>query len=323
MIRPEYVPPDPADRLVHEAGFQVECDLWFPEQPIPLGHHQDGKPPVLVMTSSFSGMIQARLLPSRATPDLLGGMWWLLQQAQAIPTRLLWDNEAGIGRGKLTVAAAAFAGTLGCEIKLLPPRDPESKGQVERMNRFFRQGFMPGRTFASPDDFNTQLELWLPKANHRWSRGRGGRPSELIVTDRRQMRPLPPVAPDAVFTATVRLPRDYYVRVFSNDYSVEPAVIGRIVQVSAGLDTVTVTCDGAVVASHRRAWAKHLTITDPAHVAHAAVLRRQFKAVKARGPVPVQVQTVELASYDQLVGVQIPEPVRLPEPVAQPLVVLS
>ena len=68
MTRPEYVPPDPADRLVHEAGFQVECDLWFPEQPIPLGHHQDGKPPVLVMTSSFSGLIQARLLPIRATP---------------------------------------------------------------------------------------------------------------------------------------------------------------------------------------------------------------------------------------------------------------
>lgn len=29
-IRPEYAAPDPADRLVHEPGFQVQCDLSFP-----------------------------------------------------------------------------------------------------------------------------------------------------------------------------------------------------------------------------------------------------------------------------------------------------
>ncbi len=113
------------------------------------------------------------------------------------------------------------------EIKLLPPRDPESKGMVERMNRFFRQRFMPGRDFRSPADFNRQLEDWLPKANHRYSRSRHGRPGELIVLDRERMRELPPVSPEAVFRNAVRLPRDYYVRVFSNDYSV--AIACRLV----------------------------------------------------------------------------------------------
>ena len=92
-IRPEYVPPDPADRLVHEPGRQVQCDLWFPHEPLPLGRGQEGMPPVLVMTASFSGFIQARMLPSRTTPDLLGGMWSLLQDAKAVPGRLLWDND--------------------------------------------------------------------------------------------------------------------------------------------------------------------------------------------------------------------------------------
>ena len=41
-IRPEYVPPDPADRLVHEPGRQVQCDLWFPHEPLPLGQGQGG-----------------------------------------------------------------------------------------------------------------------------------------------------------------------------------------------------------------------------------------------------------------------------------------
>nr|WP_248764105.1 DDE-type integrase/transposase/recombinase [Pseudarthrobacter sp. SSS035] len=158
VIRPEYAPPDPAERLVHEPGFQVQCDLWFPHEPLPVGEGQTDTPPVLVMTSAFSGFIQARMLPSRTTPDLLCGMWTLLQDAQAVPSRLLWDNESGIGRRRPTEPVAAFAGSLGLEIKLLPPRDPESKGMVERMNRFFRQRFMPGRDFRSPADFKGQLE---------------------------------------------------------------------------------------------------------------------------------------------------------------------
>jgi hypothetical protein len=87
-IRPEYAPPDPADRLVHEPGFQVQCDLWFPNVPLPVGEGQSDTPPVQGNPSAFSGFIQARMLPSRTTPDLLGGMWTLLQDAQTVPSRL-------------------------------------------------------------------------------------------------------------------------------------------------------------------------------------------------------------------------------------------
>lgn len=322
QIRPEYAPVDPADRLVHEPGFQMQCDLWFPHEALPLGHEQHGTPPVLVMTSSYSGLIQARMLPSRTTPDLLGGMWWLLQEARAVPARLLWDNETGIGRGKLTEPAAAFAGTLGTEIKLLRARDPESKGGVERMNRFFRQGFMPGREFASPHDFNTQMAAWLPKANNRRSRSRGGKPSELIGLDRAKMRPLPPVAPDAVFRNTVRLPRDYYVRVHSNDYSVDPAMIGRLLEVTADLEMVTIRHDGQIVSSHPREWARQLTVTDPAHVVKASVLRRQFQNVRARPPGRQEVvETRDLAAYDRAFGIDFVKPA-LVKP-AQPRVVFK
>jgi ferric iron reductase protein FhuF len=98
--------------------------LWFPHEPLSLGHDQEGTPQVLVMTSSFSGFFQGLMLPSRTTPDLLAGMWSLLQAAGAVPKRLLWDNETGIARGKLTGRTAAVAGTLGTEVKLLKARDP-------------------------------------------------------------------------------------------------------------------------------------------------------------------------------------------------------
>nr|WP_245346242.1 hypothetical protein [Arthrobacter sp. CAN_C5] len=126
--------------------------MWFPHEPLPVGEGQHDTPPVLVMTSAFSGFIQARRLPSRTTPDLLGGMWALIQHAQAVPARLLWDNESGIGRRQPTEPVAAFAGSLGLEVRLLPPRDPESKGMVERMNRFFRQRFMPGRASSRTEN---------------------------------------------------------------------------------------------------------------------------------------------------------------------------
>jgi len=305
-LRPEYLVPDPADRLVHPPGFQVQCDLWFPHEALPLGHDQLDTPPVLVMTSTFSGFIQGRMLPTRQTPDLLGGMWSLVQEAGAVPTRLTWDNESGIGRGRLTEPVAAFAGTLGTQIKLLKARDPESKGTVERMNRFFRSRFMPGRSFASPADFNNQLQEWLPIANARLSRSRRGRPSDLVSIDRAAMRGLPPLAPEVVFRNSVRLPRDYYVRAFSNDYSVDPAMIGRLVDVTASLEAVRVHHDGVLIAEHPRKWARQLTVTDPAHVARAAQLRAQFQAQRSRRTaVAAVVETASLARYDELFRVDI------------------
>ncbi len=54
----------------------------------------------------------------------------------------------------------------------------------------------------------------------------------------------------------IRLGRDYYVRLDSNDYSVDPTVIGRQVTVTADLERVRVRLDGRLVADHARVWAR-------------------------------------------------------------------
>lgn len=95
------------------------------------------------------------------------------------------------------------------------------------MNRSFRSRFIPGQVFASPEDFNIQMATCLPIANARLSRSRRGRPREFVAADRAAMRGLPPVAPEVRFRSSVRPPRDYYFRAFSNDYSVDPTMIGR------------------------------------------------------------------------------------------------
>lgn len=58
-------------------------------------------------------------------------------------------------------------GTLATRLVLLPAKDPESKGVVERRNGWFETSFMPGRAFTSPADFNRQFADWLALANAR------------------------------------------------------------------------------------------------------------------------------------------------------------
>src|SRR5581483_2346069 len=97
---------------------------------------------------------------------------------------------------------------------------------------------------------------WLAsRANIRTVRAIQGRPVDLLETDRQAMTTLPPVDPQVGLTHRIRLARDYYVRVDTNDYSVDPRVIGRFVDVVASPTTVKVCCDNELVARHDRSWA--------------------------------------------------------------------
>jgi hypothetical protein len=305
VIRPQYAPADPADRLEHRPGRVVQCDLWFPPAKIPLGFEQCGSPPVLVMVAAFSRFITAMMLPSRQTMDLVAGMWLLLSQLGAVPHELWWDNEAGIGRrGRLTDPVTSLVGTLATKLVQLKPYDPESKGVVERANRYLETSFLPGRTFESPFDFNDQLGAWLPIANGRTVRAIDGRPVDLLSADTAAMLALPPVAPNIETITQVRLGRDYYVRVAGNDYSVDPGAIGNLVDVHASLNTVTVTRGARRLATHDRAWAKGRTLTDPLHVQAAAALRQQFQQSAPTVEAPVR----DLADYDRAFGVDFGSP---------------
>jgi hypothetical protein len=304
-LRPEHRPVDPSDRLTWLPGDAAQCDLWFPPRKIPLEDGSTALLPVMVITAAHSRFMVAKMIPTRHTQDLLLAMWLLLQQLGRVPRRLIWDNESGIGRGKRHAdGVGAFTGTLATTLVRLKPYDPESKGLVERRNGFFETSFMPGRDFTSPADFDAQLGNWLGLANARVVRTIKARPVDLLDADRAAMLPLPPVAPVVGWVNRVRLGRDYYVRLDSNDYSVDPNVIGRFVDVHADLARVEVRHEGRLVAAHDRVWARGITITDPAHVAAAKVLREQYQL-----PRPVDPDeelggdlTRDLADYDRAFG---------------------
>jgi transposase len=309
-LRPAYLPPDPASRTSYAAGELAQDDFWFPDITVPVGCGQvrtAKQLPVLTMVSGYSRWASAVLVPSRSAEDLYAGWWQLISQLGAVPRLLVWDGEGAVGRhrggrSELTADCQAFRGTLATRVYICQPGDPEAKGLVERFHDYLERSFLPGREFTSPADFNAQLSEWVAKANTRWHRRLECRPADRIGADKAAMTGLPPVPPVTGWHKTARLPRDYYVRLDGNDYSVDPAVIGRRIEVTAGLDRVRVTCDGRVVADHERCWAKHQTLTDPVHLQAAKALRSARRLAVVPVPRGDEVEQRDLAVYDLLSG---------------------
>jgi transposase len=312
-LRPVYLPPDPASRTLYVAGEIGQHDLWFPPIELPVGFGQTRTAaalPVLTMVTGYARWLSAVLLPSRRAEDLYAGWWQLLAGLGAVPRVLVWDGEGAVGRhrggrSELTAECQGFRGTLGAKVLICKPRDPEAKGLVERAHDYLERAFLPGRTFDGPADFNAQLAAWLAVVHRRPRRALGCAPSDRIVADRAAMLALPPVEPVTGWRATTRLARDHYVRLDGNDYSVHPAVIGRRVDVVADLHRVQVRCDGHPVADHARVWARHQSISDPAHVTAAQALRRARGGLLRPATEP-EVQIRCLADYDTALGLDEP-----------------
>jgi transposase len=309
LLRPAYLPADPASRTSYAAGEIAQCDFWFPEVEIPVGFGQTRTAkllPVLVMICAYSRWLTALMIPSRAAEDLFAGWWALLRGLGGCPRTLVWDGEGAIGRyrrgrAELTGDCQAFRGTLGAKVIVCKPADPEAKGLVERANGYLETSFLPGRTFTSPGDFNAQLGEWLALVNTRTRRALGCSPAERVGADRAAMLGLPPVAPGTGWRSSLVLPRDHYVRVDGNDYSVHPGAIGQRIEVITDLHQVRILHAGRQIGAHARSWARHQTFTDPAHAEAGKSLRRARMTVVRPAAEP-QVMTRHLGDYDRALG---------------------
>jgi hypothetical protein len=83
------------------------------------------------------------------------------------------------------------------------------------------------------------------------------------------MRPHPERLPDCDRRMVVRVAQQPFVRVDSNDYSIDPAFAGRRVEVRVSQsEAIALVLDtGELACRHHRSLAGGLTVTDPAHQA--------------------------------------------------------
>jgi transposase len=298
-IRPRFLPaPRTYQRTSYRPGELAQFDVWEPSEPIPVGHGQTRRGFVVVTCLGYSRVGAGALVFSKRAPDLLWGIARCLFGLGALPQTLVWDREGALhaGDGRPTDAFAAFCGALCVGWHFCQPADPEAKGLVERLQGYLETSFEPGRSFVGPEDFQAKLDEWFERANRRTHRSLRCRPIERLDEERATMRALPHEPPDVDERLVVRVAPDPYVRVDTCDYSLDPRLVGRRVEVRVAQREITATTldDGIPACRHRRSFARHRTVSD---LEHLRLLRHG-----RHGRHEPEVELRPLARYDALIG---------------------
>jgi transposase len=299
-VRPLFSPrPRTFQRTVYRPGEICQFDLWEPREEVPVGHGQTRRGWVVIACLGYSRAGAGVLVFSKETEDLLAGIAGCLERLGGLPRTLVWDRQAGIHghRGRPTEAFASFCGQLKVGWHFCEPADPQAKGVVERLQGYAETNFEPGRVFANELDFQDQLDAWSLKVNARTHKTLRARPVDRLAAELEVMAPIPERMPDTDRRWTTRVPPDPHLRLDTNDYSLNPALVGRRVEIIADQRTVTAASldTGEVACQHARVFARHRTITA---LEHARALRAGRRDVPAETPVEVR----PLARYDALIA---------------------
>jgi transposase len=302
-VRPFYLPVRTFQRTVYRPGEICQFDLWEPRAEIPVGHGQTRKGWVVVACMGYSRAGAGAVIFSKQTPDLLFGIRRCLWSLRALPQTLVWDRQSGLHAtgGRPTEAFAGFCGQLKVGWHFCAPADPQAKGVVERLQDFMERSFEPGRVFANELDFQLQLDGWFDdRANARMHKTLRARPIDRLVEERAVMAPLPGDPPEVDRRWVARVPPDPYLRFDSCDYSLDPRLVGRRVEVRVSDRQVTAGAldTGELACAHQRSFARHRTITA---LEHARTLKDQRSERRGddQGPA-VEVRSLDV--YDQLIA---------------------
>jgi transposase len=299
-VRPRYLVRRTFQRTVYRPGELLQFDLFEPRAEIPVGHGQTRRGWVVTAELGYSRALAAALVFSKELCDLAWGMGCCLARLGALPEKLVWDREGAIhaGSGRPSEGFACFCGQLAVGWVILDAGDAQAKGALERSHRFLRTNFEPGRSFANELDYQAQLDDWCQRANQRTHRTLRAVPAERLAEEHARMRPLPPRLPDSDRRFVIRVPAQPYLRFDTNDYSLDPRLAGRRVEVRVSQrELIAIALDsGELACRHHRRFARHLTFTDPAHQRELERLR----GVRRRGP-DVEVELRPLHRYDRLI----------------------
>lgn len=298
-VRPLFLPRRTFQRTVYRPGELCQWDLWETSAHVSVGHGQLRRAWVVVACMGYSRAGAGALIFSKEAPDVLWGMARCLWSLGALPEVLVWDREGCLhaGGGRPTDAYSAFCGQLKVDWHFCQPADPQAKGAVERLQGYLESNFEPGRRFANHLDFQLQLDDWFVKANGRAHRMLRARPVDRLKEELETMRALPDAEPDVDRRWVMRVPPDPYLRFDSNDYSLDPGLAGRRVEVRAGQQEITAAAldSGELACRHQRSFAKHRTITMLEHA-------RTLKERRGERQQDVVVEQRPLAVYDGLIA---------------------
>jgi transposase len=300
-LRPRFLPPPRSfQRTRYRPGELAQFDLCEPRSEIPVGWGQTRRGHIVTCELPYSRAIAGALVFSKEFEDIAFGMARCLARLGALPEKLVWDREGAIApNGRPTEDFLAFCGRLALGWIILDAGDCQAKGALERSHRFLHGNFEAGRRFANALDFQHQLDGWCERINARVHRTTRAVVAARLREERQRMRPLPALLPATDRRFVMRVPAQPYLRFDRNDYSLDPRLVGRRVEIRVSQAEITAVCldTGELAARHTRVFAGGLCFTDPAHQAALERLRGERRRRRAEPDVELR----PLARYDALI----------------------
>jgi len=320
-----YVRPIKQDRAVRaEIRFETKPGEQAQVDWIDLGRHEvDGEVVHLycfTMVLGYSRYAYAEFTDNVRTETFIQCHLNGFQFFDGLPQTILYDNTKNVVLTRALKSSEStfnpfysdFARHHDITPRLCRPgiAGARTKGKVERFIQYLQKDFFIGRSFESLNDINSQLIVWLGKANGRVHGTTHVVPSERLKEE--GLRSLDPTRPYIVTMVEFRkVTRDCFVSYRGSKYSVPWQYAGRECQLHIRFGKFDVMVDGEIVARHETVPGQR-TVRIKEHFAGLYKLKRDenierhkkrmgvvFDPVRVRVP---DVQVREPSYYDQFAG---------------------
>ncbi len=199
-----------------------------------------------------SRFVTSARVVARATARPVCDALTFAMQEHGVPEQILTDNgkvfTARFGPGPGPVLFDKICTDNGITHILTAPRSPTTTGKVERWHKTLRREFLDGKVFASLDDAQAQLDVWVHHYNFERPHQSIGRvpPIErfqLAEPREKPARPLVPNVEDRGPVTTRRVSANGTIGFATVAYKAGAWLAGQ---------TVEVVCEGGLVQIHHR-----------------------------------------------------------------------
>ena len=138
------------------------------------GYGKESRIACFAMVCHHCGYFYIEFFPNARQENLLIGMIHAFLD-MGIPEYILTDNMKSVvlhrdefGHPVWHTEYAAFMKTIGFSTKLCKPRHPFTKGSVERLIKYVKGNFIPGRVFTNITNLNYEARKWSSQHNNRY-----------------------------------------------------------------------------------------------------------------------------------------------------------
>lgn len=255
-------------RFETAAGFQGQMDWGY------CGHSVDknGKKKSLYVFAyvlGFSRYCYVEFTESMNLEVLINCHKNAFDYCNGVPSQILYDNmkQIKINGNQLNPTMLDFSKYYGFSIKTCRVRRPRTKGKVERLIRYFKHNFLPGKSFSSLADANAQAREWMHSvANDRIHGTTQKKPSEMLPLEALQDHKV--LAPFKLIKCAERkVSAEAFVSFEGNKYSTPPEAVCQKVTVENFGEQIKIYSKNRLIAEHSIEHSRGKTIAKEEHIA--------------------------------------------------------